>query len=39
MGQVQLQFSGTNTLTPGLYVVELSLNGRILLTTKVAKMP
>lgn len=36
-GQLQLEFSGKNTLTPGLYVLRITCNNRILLTEKVLK--
>lgn len=36
-GQTQLEFSGRNTLSSGLYVLRINQNNRILLTEKVMK--
>jgi hypothetical protein len=36
-GKIQLEFSGRNTLSSGLYVLKISQNNRILLTEKVMK--
>ncbi|MBW8331657.1 MAG: CotH kinase family protein [Prolixibacteraceae bacterium] len=38
-GQVQLDFSGNNSLSPGLYVLRINQNNRVLLTEKVVKRP
>ena len=36
-GQIQLELSGRNTLSSGLYVLKISQNNRILLTEKVVR--
>jgi len=36
-GQIHLIFSGSNSLKPGLYVLKVTCNNRILLTEKVVK--
>ena len=36
-GQIQIRFSQNNSLKPGLYVLRVSFNNRILLTDKIVK--
>lgn len=36
-GQVELDFSGNNSLSPGLFVLRITQNNRVLLTEKVVK--
>jgi len=38
-GQAELNFSGTNKLSPGLYVLKISQNNRTVLTEKIVKKP
>jgi hypothetical protein len=36
-GQLQLDFSGRNNLSSGMYVLKISQNNRVLLTEKVMR--
>jgi hypothetical protein len=38
-GQIQLEFSGNNSLSPGLYLLRITCNEQILLTEKIMKRP
>jgi len=38
-GQIQFEFAGIKTLAPGLYVLRINQNNRLLLTEKVVKKP
>ncbi len=38
-GQIQLDFSGNNSLSQGLYVLRINQNNRVLLTEKIVKRP
>jgi len=38
-GQIQLEFGGSKSLNPGMYVLRISQNNRLLLTEKIIKRP
>ncbi|MDP3431675.1 MAG: CotH kinase family protein [Bacteroidota bacterium] len=38
-GQIQLDFSGNNSLSPGIFILRINHNNRVLLAEKVVKRP